>query len=93
MDETGRLLLFPVHLLLQEAPHTEEFLDDSTVWGVRCSRALAPSPKGPGDFTSAAQLASTPFHKLAGDLVHALEDKGVPYTLSLVFCHLQFFQY
>ncbi|XP_014708195.1 mitotic checkpoint serine/threonine-protein kinase BUB1 isoform X1 [Equus asinus] len=59
----------------KEAPHTEEFLDDSTVWGIRCSRALAPSPKSPGDFTSAAQLASTPFHKLAGDSVHSLEDK------------------
>lgn len=67
---------FSVHLLLQEAPHAEEFWDDSTVWGVRCTKTLAPSPKSPGDFTSAAQLASTPFHKLPVDSVHALEDKG-----------------
>ncbi|XP_020942705.1 mitotic checkpoint serine/threonine-protein kinase BUB1 isoform X1 [Sus scrofa] len=58
-----------------EVPHTEEFLDDSTVWGPRCNKTLAPSPKGPGDFTSAAQLASTPFHKLPVDSVHPLEDK------------------
>ncbi|XP_016057316.1 PREDICTED: mitotic checkpoint serine/threonine-protein kinase BUB1 isoform X1 [Miniopterus natalensis] len=59
----------------KEAPHAEEFWDDSTVWGVRCTKTLAPSPKSPGDFTSAAQLASTPFHKLPVDSVHALEDK------------------
>ncbi|XP_046925621.1 mitotic checkpoint serine/threonine-protein kinase BUB1 [Lynx rufus] len=58
-----------------EVPHTEEFSDDSTVWGVRCNKTLAPSPKSPGAFTSAAQLASTPFHKPPGDSVHALEDK------------------
>ncbi|KAK2492828.1 hypothetical protein MC885_000140 [Smutsia gigantea] len=58
-----------------EVPHAEEFSDDSTIWGVRCNKTLAPSPKSPGDFTSAAQLASTPFHKLPVDSVHALEDK------------------
>ncbi|XP_007470273.1 PREDICTED: mitotic checkpoint serine/threonine-protein kinase BUB1 isoform X4 [Lipotes vexillifer] len=58
-----------------EVPHTDEFLDDSTVWGVRCNKTLAPSPKSPGDFTSAAQLASTPFHRLPVDSVHPLEDK------------------
>ncbi|XP_071064803.1 mitotic checkpoint serine/threonine-protein kinase BUB1 isoform X1 [Dasypus novemcinctus] len=46
-----------------EAPHPEECWDDATVWGLRCDRTLAPSPKGPGDFTSAARLASTPFHQ------------------------------
>ncbi|XP_023590141.1 mitotic checkpoint serine/threonine-protein kinase BUB1 [Trichechus manatus latirostris] len=56
-------------------PHTEEFLDDSAVWGTRCNKTLAPIPKSAGDFTSAAQLASTPFHKLPADSVHALEDK------------------
>ncbi|XP_037383733.1 mitotic checkpoint serine/threonine-protein kinase BUB1 [Talpa occidentalis] len=55
-----------------EGPHTEEFLDDSTIWGIRCNKTLAPSPKSAGDFTSAAQLASTPFHKLPVDI---LEDK------------------
>ncbi|KAF4016092.1 hypothetical protein G4228_007620 [Cervus hanglu yarkandensis] len=58
-----------------EVPHTEEFLDDSTVWGVRCNKSLAPSPKSPGDFRSAAQLASTPFHRLPVDSGHPLEDK------------------
>ncbi|XP_048666326.1 mitotic checkpoint serine/threonine-protein kinase BUB1 isoform X1 [Marmota marmota marmota] len=58
-----------------EVPHSEEFLDDSTVWGIRCNRTLAPSPKSTGDFTSAAQLASTPFHKLPADAVNNLEDK------------------
>uniref|UniRef100_A0A8C7BCM7 Mitotic checkpoint serine/threonine-protein kinase BUB1 n=1 Tax=Neovison vison TaxID=452646 RepID=A0A8C7BCM7_NEOVI len=58
-----------------EVPHTEEFLDDSTVWGVRCNRTLAPSPKSPGHFTAAAQLASTPFHKPPVDAGPALEDK------------------
>ncbi|KAM6178287.1 mitotic checkpoint serine/threonine-protein kinase BUB1 [Rhynchocyon petersi] len=50
-----------------EMPHTEEFLDDSTVWGIRGNKTLAPIPKSTGDFTSAAQLASTPFHKLPVD--------------------------
>ncbi|XP_058390561.1 mitotic checkpoint serine/threonine-protein kinase BUB1 [Diceros bicornis minor] len=59
----------------KEVPHAEEFSDDSTVWGIRCNKTLAPSPKSPGDFTSAAQLASTPFHKLVVDSVHAVEDK------------------
>ncbi|XP_062065839.1 mitotic checkpoint serine/threonine-protein kinase BUB1 [Lepus europaeus] len=58
-----------------EVPHAEEFLDDSTVWGTRCNKTLAPSPQSIGDFTSAAQLASTPFHKLPADSVHILEDK------------------
>ncbi|XP_042639452.1 mitotic checkpoint serine/threonine-protein kinase BUB1 [Orycteropus afer afer] len=58
-----------------EVPHTEEFLDDSTVWGIRCNKTLAPIPKSTGDFTSAAQLASTPFHKLPVDSVNTLEDK------------------
>uniref|UniRef100_A0A8B9YZE7 Mitotic checkpoint serine/threonine-protein kinase BUB1 n=1 Tax=Bos mutus grunniens TaxID=30521 RepID=A0A8B9YZE7_BOSMU len=64
-----------------EVPHTDEFLDDSTVWGVRCNKSLAPSPKSPGDFRSAAQLASTPFHRLPADCVHPPEDKGVHCTL------------
>ncbi|XP_022376263.1 mitotic checkpoint serine/threonine-protein kinase BUB1 isoform X4 [Enhydra lutris kenyoni] len=59
----------------EEVPHAEEFLDDSTVWGVRCNRTLAPSPKSPGHFTAAAQLASTPFHKPPADAGPALEDK------------------
>uniref|UniRef100_A0A2I3LIE4 BUB1 mitotic checkpoint serine/threonine kinase n=1 Tax=Papio anubis TaxID=9555 RepID=A0A2I3LIE4_PAPAN len=59
----------------EEVPHAEEFLDDSTVWGIRCNKTLAPSPKSPGDFTSAAQLASTPFHKLPVESVQILEDK------------------
>ncbi|XP_055096896.1 mitotic checkpoint serine/threonine-protein kinase BUB1 isoform X4 [Symphalangus syndactylus] len=59
----------------EEVPHAEEFLDDSTIWGIRCNKTLAPSPKSPGDFTSAAQLASTPFHKLPAESVHILEDK------------------
>lgn len=67
---------FSVSLLLQEVAHAEEFWDDSTVWGVRCTKTLAPSPKSPGHFTSAARLASTPFHKLPADSAHALEDKG-----------------
>uniref|UniRef100_A0A8C2P493 Mitotic checkpoint serine/threonine-protein kinase BUB1 n=1 Tax=Capra hircus TaxID=9925 RepID=A0A8C2P493_CAPHI len=58
-----------------EVPHADEFLDDSTVWGVRCNKSLAPSPRSPGDFRSAAQLASTPFHRLPADSVHPLEDK------------------
>ncbi|XP_064124449.1 mitotic checkpoint serine/threonine-protein kinase BUB1 isoform X2 [Loxodonta africana] len=55
--------------------HTDEFLDDSTVWGIRCDKTLAPVPKTTGDFTSAAQLASTPFHKLPVESANALEDK------------------
>uniref|UniRef100_A0A2K5CDB2 Mitotic checkpoint serine/threonine-protein kinase BUB1 n=1 Tax=Aotus nancymaae TaxID=37293 RepID=A0A2K5CDB2_AOTNA len=39
------------------------------------TKTLAPSPKSPGDFTSAAQLASTPFHKLPVESVLILEDK------------------
>ncbi|XP_040849449.1 mitotic checkpoint serine/threonine-protein kinase BUB1 isoform X1 [Ochotona curzoniae] len=58
-----------------EVPHAEEFSDDSTVWGVRCNKTLAPSPESIGDFTSAARLASTPFHKLPTESVHILEDK------------------
>nr|XP_045004129.1 mitotic checkpoint serine/threonine-protein kinase BUB1 isoform X2 [Jaculus jaculus] len=58
-----------------EVPHTEKYLDDSTIWGIRCNKTLAPSPKSIGDFTSAAQLASTPFHKLPADSVHIFEDK------------------
>uniref|UniRef100_A0A8D2B2W0 Mitotic checkpoint serine/threonine-protein kinase BUB1 n=1 Tax=Sciurus vulgaris TaxID=55149 RepID=A0A8D2B2W0_SCIVU len=58
-----------------EVPHSEEFLDDSTIWGIRCNKTLAPSPKSTGDFTSAAQLASTPFHRLTADAAHILEDK------------------
>ncbi|XP_008590186.1 PREDICTED: mitotic checkpoint serine/threonine-protein kinase BUB1, partial [Galeopterus variegatus] len=60
----------------EEVPHAEEFLDDSTIWGIRCNKTLAPTPKSPGDFTFAAQLASTPFHKLPAESVHMLEDKG-----------------
>ncbi|XP_025723958.1 mitotic checkpoint serine/threonine-protein kinase BUB1 [Callorhinus ursinus] len=58
-----------------EVPHAEEFLDDSTIWGIRCNRTLAPSPKSPGHFTAAAQLASTPFHRPPADAGPALEDK------------------
>ncbi|XP_075419260.1 mitotic checkpoint serine/threonine-protein kinase BUB1 [Tenrec ecaudatus] len=58
-----------------EVPQAEEFLDDSTVWGIRCNKTLAPIPKSTGDFTSAAQLASTPFHKVPADSVNAVEDK------------------
>ncbi|XP_073906350.1 mitotic checkpoint serine/threonine-protein kinase BUB1 isoform X2 [Castor canadensis] len=58
-----------------EVPHTEEFLDDSTIWGIRCNKTLAPSPKSTGDFTPAAQLVSTPFHKLPADSMYILEDK------------------
>uniref|UniRef100_A0A8C2P3E1 Mitotic checkpoint serine/threonine-protein kinase BUB1 n=1 Tax=Capra hircus TaxID=9925 RepID=A0A8C2P3E1_CAPHI len=68
-----------------EVPHADEFLDDSTVWGVRCNKSLAPSPRSPGDFRSAAQLASTPFHRLPADSVHPLEDKGVHCTLCPTF--------
>ncbi|XP_005400685.1 PREDICTED: mitotic checkpoint serine/threonine-protein kinase BUB1 [Chinchilla lanigera] len=56
-------------------PHTEEFLDDSTVWGIRYNKTLAPSPESIGDFASAARLASTPFHRLPADSVHILQDK------------------
>ncbi|XP_017657735.1 mitotic checkpoint serine/threonine-protein kinase BUB1-like [Nannospalax galili] len=59
----------------REVPHNEEFLDDSTVWGIRYNKTLAPSPKSIGDFTSAAQLASTPFHNLPANSLHILEDK------------------
>ncbi|XP_011376153.1 mitotic checkpoint serine/threonine-protein kinase BUB1 [Pteropus vampyrus] len=59
----------------KEVPCPEEFPDDSTVWGVRCPKMLAPSPRSPGGFTSAARLASTPSHKLLVGPVHALEDK------------------
>ncbi|XP_027477892.1 mitotic checkpoint serine/threonine-protein kinase BUB1 [Zalophus californianus] len=58
-----------------EVPHAEEFLDDSTIWGIRCNRTLAPSPKSPGHFTAAAQLASTPFQGPPADAGPALEDK------------------
>ncbi|XP_048208270.1 mitotic checkpoint serine/threonine-protein kinase BUB1 isoform X2 [Perognathus longimembris pacificus] len=58
-----------------EMPHTEEFSDDLTIWGTRCNKTLAPSPKSTGDFTPAAQLVSTPFHKLPADSEHMLEDK------------------
>nr|XP_021510311.1 mitotic checkpoint serine/threonine-protein kinase BUB1 [Meriones unguiculatus] len=58
-----------------EVPHTDEFTDDSTVCGVRYNKTLAPSPKSIGDFTSAAQLSSTPFHKLPTDSVQLPEDK------------------
>lgn len=59
----------------KEVPYPEECLDDSTVWGIRCTKTLAPSPTSPGDFTAAARLASTPFQKLPVDAGHALEDK------------------
>ncbi|KAM4867352.1 mitotic checkpoint serine/threonine-protein kinase BUB1 [Thomomys bottae] len=58
-----------------EMPHTEEFVDDSTIWSTRCNKTLAPSPKSTRDFTPAAQLVSTPFHKLPTDSEHMLEDK------------------
>uniref|UniRef100_F6YWN3 Mitotic checkpoint serine/threonine-protein kinase BUB1 n=1 Tax=Monodelphis domestica TaxID=13616 RepID=F6YWN3_MONDO len=52
-----------------------ESLDDCTIWGVRCNKTLAPSPNSTRDFTSAAQLASTPFNKISMDAWQALEDK------------------
>ncbi|XP_054977628.1 mitotic checkpoint serine/threonine-protein kinase BUB1 isoform X1 [Sorex araneus] len=58
-----------------DAPPAEEFPDDSTVWGIRCNKTLAPSPENAGDFTSAAQLASTPFHRPSFASAQALEDK------------------
>lgn len=73
--------------MLQEVPQPngEEFLDDSTVWGIRYNKTLAPCPKSIGDFTSAAQLASTPFHKLPADSVYILEDKGICYFVVACF--------
>ncbi|XP_037663580.1 mitotic checkpoint serine/threonine-protein kinase BUB1 [Choloepus didactylus] len=59
-----------------EVPPPEEFWDDSTVWGIRSNKTLAPSPQGPGDFTSAAQLASTPFHRPPAGSGLVPEDKG-----------------
>ncbi|XP_068931668.1 mitotic checkpoint serine/threonine-protein kinase BUB1 [Petaurus breviceps papuanus] len=65
-----------------------EPLDDCTIWGVRYNKTLAPSPNSTRDFTSAAQLASTPFNKISMDAWQALEDKenmiendsaGMPY--------------
>lgn len=58
-----------------EMPHTDEFMDDSTVCGIRYNKTLAPSPKSIGDFTSAAQLSSTPFHKFPADPLQIPEDK------------------
>ncbi|XP_052039509.1 mitotic checkpoint serine/threonine-protein kinase BUB1 isoform X2 [Apodemus sylvaticus] len=58
-----------------EMPHTDEFMDDSTVCGIRYNKTLAPSPKSIRDFTSAAQLSSTPFHKFPADSVQIPEDK------------------
>ncbi|XP_020843607.1 mitotic checkpoint serine/threonine-protein kinase BUB1 [Phascolarctos cinereus] len=52
-----------------------EPLDDCTIWGVRYNKTLAPSPNSTRDFTSAAQLASTPFNKISMDAWQALEDK------------------
>lgn len=60
---------------LNEMPHTDEFMDDSTVCGIRYNKTLAPSPKSIRDFTSAAQLSSTPFHKFPTDSVQIPEDK------------------
>ncbi|XP_076989840.1 mitotic checkpoint serine/threonine-protein kinase BUB1 isoform X2 [Tamandua tetradactyla] len=57
-----------------DVPRPEGFWDDSPVWGTLCTRSLAASPQGPGDFTSAAQLASTPFPRPPGS-GHAPEDK------------------
>jgi len=76
-------LLFSICLLLQEMPHTDEFMDDSTVCGIRYNKTLAPSPKSIGDFTSAAQLSSTPFHKFPADPLQIPEDKG---ECSTIFC-------
>ncbi|XP_006873574.1 PREDICTED: mitotic checkpoint serine/threonine-protein kinase BUB1 [Chrysochloris asiatica] len=59
----------------EEVPQTEEFLDDSTISGIRCNKTLAPIPRSIGDFTSDAHLASTPFHKLPVDSLNTLEDK------------------
>ncbi|KAL6091301.1 hypothetical protein STEG23_006173, partial [Scotinomys teguina] len=58
-----------------EAPHIDEFVDDSTVCGYRYNKTLAPSSKSTGDFTSAPQLSSTPFHKFPADSVQIPEDK------------------
>ncbi|KAM9065287.1 mitotic checkpoint serine/threonine-protein kinase BUB1 [Sarcophilus harrisii] len=58
-----------------EGFQSTEPLDDCTVWGVRYNKTLAPSPNSTRDFTSAAQLASTPFNKISVDAWQALEDK------------------
>ncbi|XP_034352743.1 mitotic checkpoint serine/threonine-protein kinase BUB1 isoform X2 [Arvicanthis niloticus] len=58
-----------------EMPHTDEFMDESTVCGIRYNKTLAPNPKSLGDFTSNAQVSSTPFHKFPADSVQIPEDK------------------
>ncbi|XP_036041957.1 mitotic checkpoint serine/threonine-protein kinase BUB1 isoform X1 [Onychomys torridus] len=58
-----------------EVPHIDEFVDDSTVCGYQYNKTLAPSSKSTGDFTSAPQLSSTPFHKFPADSVQIPEDK------------------
>lgn len=58
-------------------PHTDECVDESIVCGIRYNKTLAPCSKSTGDFTSAAQLSSTPFHKFPADSVQIPEDKGV----------------
>lgn len=58
-----------------EVPHTDECVDESIVCGIRYNKTLAPCSKSTGDFTSAAQLSSTPFHKFPADSVQIPEDK------------------
>ncbi|KAL1786667.1 mitotic checkpoint serine serine/threonine-protein kinase BUB1 isoform X2 [Sigmodon hispidus] len=58
-----------------EVLHTDEFVDDLTVCGNHYNRTLALSSKSTGDFTSAALLSSTPFHKFPADSVQIPEDK------------------
>ncbi|XP_040602196.1 mitotic checkpoint serine/threonine-protein kinase BUB1 [Mesocricetus auratus] len=58
-----------------EGPHSDEFVDESIVCGVHYNKTLAPCSKSTGDFTSAAQLSSTPFHKFPADSVQISEDK------------------
>ncbi|XP_031227703.1 mitotic checkpoint serine/threonine-protein kinase BUB1 isoform X2 [Mastomys coucha] len=71
----GERSLSKCSLRSNEMPHTDEFMDDSTVCGIRYNKTLGPSPKSIGDFTSVAQLSSTPFHKFPADSVQIPEDK------------------
>nr|XP_048315646.1 mitotic checkpoint serine/threonine-protein kinase BUB1 [Myodes glareolus] len=58
-----------------EVPHTDELVGDSTECSIHFNKTLAPSSKSTGDFTSAALLSSTPFHKFLGNSVQSPEDK------------------
>ncbi|KAH0503340.1 Mitotic checkpoint serine/threonine-protein kinase BUB1 [Microtus ochrogaster] len=58
-----------------EVPHTDELVGDSAECSTRFNKTLAPSSKTTGDFTSAALLSSTPFHKFLANSVQSPEDK------------------